>query len=501
MLYYKPMRIFASLSILALVSTLAGPFSVSTANAQTAAEAGFSVNTIIGDDQMSDYLSMSAGRIQEFLNTQTGILKSYTTTDGRTAAQVIYDAAQASQISPKVLLVTIQKESSMVTKSVFNTAAYSGSSQYYLDWITFYGWCDTCSSGVSKGFVNQMNATAAAFRRYLDAITSSGTTISGWGPTVTKGLACISSDYDNGRQICTPGTTVTITPTNAATSALYTYTPHPGGNYAFWKIWKDFNFNLRRVYPDGTLLQAKNTKDIFILQGGVKRRFATQNAFLAQYSTKQVITVPMDTLLQYDTGTPIYYANFTLLTTPSRGVYLLANDVKRPIKSKAALIAAGLVGKPTIKATWDILTLIPDGAPVTTADIYPAGAILQNAKNSQVFYVKDGVRYPIPSGDVYKNQFGTQLATKVPAAQLEKYTWGTSVGFRDGSLIQSKSGGAVFFVSNGYRMPIASAAAAKAYGFDKIMKNLIKTNDKSVNVHPIGPTLDVDTGMVSLASK
>lgn len=500
------MRIFNVLTILGLVVSLASPFGAPVAHAQTALEAGFITNTIIGDDQMTDYLSMSAGRIQEFLNNQPGILKSYVAPDGRTAAQVIYDAAQTSQISPKVLMVTIQKESSMITKAVFNTDAYSGSAQYYLDWITFYGWCDTCSTGVSKGFTNQIVATAAAFRRYIDLIASSGTSISGWGPAVTKTIPCITSDYANGRAICTPGTTVDITPTNAATSALYTYTPHPGGNYAFWTIWKNFNFNLRRVYPDGTLLQAKGSKDIYMLQGGIKRRFATQNALLATSSLKKVITVSPDALLQYDTGKAIYFANYSLVTAPNRGVYLVANDIKRPIKSKEALLKIGIDPKTAVKAGWEILNEFPDGPAITTADVYPAGAIVQNTKNGMIFYVKDGTRYPIASGDIYKSQFGAKKPIRVTAAEMEKYTWGSNVGFRDGELVQAKTStgkgtGPVYFISNGYRLPIASVAASKAYGFDKIMKNLIKTNDKSINVHPLGPVLDVDSNMVSLASR
>jgi len=495
------MRIFAISSILALFVSLASPFAVPVAEAQSAAEAGFVTTTVIADDQMVDYLSMSAARIQEFLNTQTGILKTYVGPDGRTAAQIIYDAARTSQISPKVLLVTIQKESSMITKSVFNTAAYSGSVQYYLDWITFYGWCDTCSTGISKGFTNQVNATAAAFRRYLNLIASSGTSISGWGPGVTKSIPCITSDYASGRLICTPGTTLNITPTNAATSALYTYTPHPGGNYAFWLIWKGFNFNMRRVYPDGTLLQAKGSKDVYILQGGIKRRFASQNALLATSSLKKVITVSADALLQYETGKAVYFANYSLVTAPNRGVYLVANDVKRPIKSKAALLKIGIDPKSAVKAGWDVLNEFPDGPAVTTDDIYPAGAVVQNIKNGMIFYVKDGIRYPVASGDIYKSQFAAKKPIKLKAEVLETYTWGSNVGFRDGELVQSKTGGAVYFISNGYRLPIASSAASKAYGFDKIMKNLIKTNDKSINVHPLGPTLDVDSNMVSLASK
>lgn len=492
------MRKATLLALLATILSIGTPFFSLPAVAQ--ADPAFSMQTIIADDQMTDSLSMTAARIQEFLSGQSGILKSYISSDGRTAAQVIYDAAQANTISPKVLLTTIQKESSMITRTSFNTSSYSGSAQYYLDWITFYGWCDSCSTGASKGFINQINATAAAFRRYLNYIASSGTTISGWGPGVTKTIPCISSDYSSGRMLCTPGTNISITPTNAATSALYTYTPHPGGNYAFWSLWRTFGFDHRRMYPDGSLLRANGKGTIYIIQNGQKRPYMNAAAFLASYSYKQVINVSLDALLQYETGTPIYFANYSLVAAPNRGVYLLVNDTRRPIKSRAALVKAGLQGKPVTKVTWDTLNLFTETTPVTDADVYPAGAVVQSKKNGMIFYVKDGVKYPVNSGEIYKNQFGNQKPIKLTAEQLDAFTWGPFVGFRDGTLVKSKTGGPVFFISSGFRLPIASMTAAKAYGFDKILKNLIRTNDKAINVHPLGQALDVDTGYVSLAS-
>lgn len=491
------MRKFASVILLAVLVNLAG---ILPARPAVAAPASFSMNFIVPDDQFLDYLGMSQARIQEFLDNRTGILKSYVAADGRPAAQVIYDAAVANKISPKVLLATIQKESSMITRSAFNTDGYSGSAQYYLDWITFYGWCDSCSTGVSKGFVNQMNSTAAAFRRYLDSIATTGTSISGWGPGIGKSLLCITSDYANGRELCTPGTAIVITPLNAATSALYTYTPHPGGNYAFWKIWNDFNFGFSRKYPDGTLLQAKGSSSIFLLQDGLKRKFKTRSAFLSRYSAKRVLTVSPDVLALYDDGKPIAFANYSVVSAPNRGVYLLVDDTKRPITSGKAFKAAGFTKEEVVKASWDDLNLYSDGESITTDNVYPSGALMQHNKTGALYFVKDGVRYPIISSSILKSQFGNQRPVKIAGSRLARYTIGNKVGFKDGDLVQSRTDTTVYFISNGSRLPIAHKAIY-AYGFDKIWKTRIITDDRSLAVHPLGPTLDVDSNLVSLASK
>lgn len=488
---------------LVLLSLLTGRLTGAQEVVTTPTEPVFDMNMLITDDEFGDYLSMSATKIQEFLSMQSGVLKDYQETgvDGqiKSAAQIIYDAAQQYKISPKVLLVTIQKESSMLTRSTFATTGYKGSQQYFLDWITFYGWCDSCSSGMNKGFSNQIAATAGAFRRYLDTIAVSGYTVSGWGPNIPKVLDC--HDHEISRGLCTAGTSYTVTPINAATAALYTYTPHAGGNKSFWIIWNSYNFGLRRIYPDGALLQVKGKSTIYLIQNGEKRPFISAAAFLSRYNYKQVITVPADHLFVYDTGLSIKYANYSLLQAPNKGIYLLVDDVKRPIISMAAFRNAGFLKEEVIKASWDDLNIYPNGENITTENIYPSGRLLQDKKSGGIYYIKDGLRYKILSRHIFRSQFGKRKPTPTNQAEIDKYPVSGYVGFKDGELVTTKETKIVYFISQGYRLPIASWAAAKAYRFDLIWKNLITTDEASLNVHPIGPTLDVNTANVQLSSR
>ncbi len=463
----------------------------------------FNPNMIVSDDEFTDTTSMSAAKIQEFLQLQSGVLKNlHVTVDGadKTAAQVIYDAAVANNISPKVLLTTIQKESSMLSRSSFSTSGYSGSQQYYLDWIMFYGWCDSCSSGSNKGFVNQINSAAAAFRRYLNAIAAQGYTISYWGPGMTKSIACISSDASRG--ICVAGQNIAITPANAATAALYTYTPHPGGNKSFWSLWNSYGFGWRRLYPDGSLLRAKNSSVVYLIQNGVKRAFVSNAAFLSRYSYSNVITVNPDHLFFYENGRSIKFANYSLLKTPRGGIYLLVDDTIRAIPSRTIFRTAGFSNDEVVKVTWNDIASFPQGPDITAENIYPSGRLLQNKKSGVVYYVKDGVRHGIPSREIYKSQFGKRKSTAVAPSVLDTYTLGEPVGFKDGELVVLKAGGTVYFISNGQKLPIESMEVAKAYKFDLIWKNLIRTNQASLDAHPTGPTLTLtDATPVTVAGQ
>src|SRR3989339_219697 len=79
----------------------------------------FNPNHIISDAEMTDYACMNLEEIDNFLKNKTGILNNYEILEPSTslnlkASQIIYNAAQNYKINPKVLLVLLQKEQSLV---------------------------------------------------------------------------------------------------------------------------------------------------------------------------------------------------------------------------------------------------------------------------------------------------------------------------------------------------------------------------------------------------
>ncbi|MBU2235568.1 hypothetical protein KKA01_00740 [Patescibacteria group bacterium] len=169
------------------------------------------INNIITDTELLDSDSMSLARIQSFLKDKGSYLANYMT-EGiggapKTAAEVIFDAANFYEISPKYLMVRLQVEQSLV----YDTDP----KQTQLDRAMGYGCPD--GSGCDpeySGFFNQINQSAKAIKgsKYLQGILDNGTTISGWGIGITK------TTLDG----------IAVTPVNAATAILYTYTPWVG---------------------------------------------------------------------------------------------------------------------------------------------------------------------------------------------------------------------------------------------------------------------------------
>ncbi len=171
-------------------------------------EAEFDKNAVLTDKALRDTSTLSAADIQAFLEEtpwgNTSVLATYEE-DGKSAAEIMYEAATKHGINPLELLVRVQMEQGLVSKKTASDES-----------ITLAFGCGCPHSPVCspkyEGFANQAECAAGTLSRSMDrALTSQGTA-SGW----KKGEEKLTQDE------------VEIVPANAATAALYTYTPWVG---------------------------------------------------------------------------------------------------------------------------------------------------------------------------------------------------------------------------------------------------------------------------------
>lgn len=251
--------------------------------------AAFNANKIIDDGVFNNTGTMSADQIDAFLNNKGSCLSpnsgfsardpvGYSPSGGYqyggnvSAGTVIAHAAQAYDLNPQVLIVTLQKEQSLITTSSCSTNtiskamgyacpdggssySYSGLNLYTRNGTTYTSVSGICVNSAAKaGFTQQV--IRAAWLLKFGQQRSVGNT--GWaiirgnwdnsddlqscysGP-MTEGYrrACPSSNlvyYDGLRSI--DGTTIHID--NGATAALYWYTPHFHGNQNFVSRFEDW---------------------------------------------------------------------------------------------------------------------------------------------------------------------------------------------------------------------------------------------------------------------
>lgn len=221
-----------------LIPTAAGSGSAAPARAAgplavQAPVVGFQPGNIIADGVFFAFNTMSAAGIQSFLDSKVATCQSgYTclkgfgmaTTDraadamcpgaytGRTwesAAQIIYNVAQACRINPQVLIVTLQKEQGLVT--------HTWPSDWRYTIAMGQGCPDTAECDARyHGFFNQVYGAAWQFKRYANPSGTSqyftwyapGRT---WNVRYHPNTACGSSP---------------VLIQNQATANLYYYTPY-----------------------------------------------------------------------------------------------------------------------------------------------------------------------------------------------------------------------------------------------------------------------------------
>ncbi|MGN8049771.1 hypothetical protein ACTJKO_08760 [Curtobacterium sp. 22159] len=290
-------------SVLAVASVLiglqiAGP-SASQDSASALSGSSFQPGNIITDANFYDGTSMSESQIQSFLNSQIGTCKSSSCLNvGRysmnsrgkdamcnavtggsslTAAQIIARVGAACGISPKVTLITLQKEQTLVNGATAQnpSAARLERAMGYSCPDNAQGKCDPAYAGVG----NQIYWSSWQWKRYGNP---AGTTnyFTWFAPGSNHQIQYQATDVNPN---CG---TKTVYVSNKATAALYYYTPYTPnqaalnnlygtgdscsayGNRNFWRLYSDwFGSPTASAKPIGKLDSAQDAGDAVHVRG------------------------------------------------------------------------------------------------------------------------------------------------------------------------------------------------------------------------------------------
>ena len=438
--------------------------------------ASFNKNNILSDSELTNFTSMSKDRVESFLKSKNGVLANYKSKDidgkNKSAGEIIYNACQKYLLSPKFMLVTLQKESSLITRK--------SASQKLIDQALGFGCPDGggCSSKYS-GFTHQVYSAADKIRNsYLADLEKKNATISGWG----VGRAKRASDG-------------LVTPANKATAVLYTYTPwigyhggaNVGGNSLFFDIWdRWFGFSdAITYYPSGTLLQSKESGIVYLIKDGSKMAFTSLGALVANYNINKTITVKEEVLDQYTEGVQILFPNYTLLQSPQGAIFLYVDGQKRGITSQEIFRKLGYNPEEVLPASEKELNNIPSGPQVAEQDLYPGGILYQNNSNGAVVFIdEEKQRHPIWAKEILETRFRGVPVFSKDKEEIKKYEKSDPVKFRDGELVTSPSSDSVFVIDNGRKRPFKSKKAFDKLGYQ--WENIVQTSDKVLDLHPKG---------------
>lgn len=427
----------------------------------------FDPNYILSDEEMTDSQAMDLNQIQAFL--ERGTLATYQSPDweGRTryAADIIWRTAQDHDINPRFLLVLLQKEQSLVEDP--------DPTQKQYDWATGYGVCDNCSMNDGslsrwQGFGKQVNSAAMQFTEgYMLDIAQHGVTAGKYGPDLP---------------VTIDGTTVT--PENAATAAMYAYTPHLHGNSNFVAIWDRW---FGKEYPSGTLLQAAGQDGVYRIEHGYRRPITSKAALTSRYNSALIITVSKTTLEQYPEGAPISLPNYSLVKDETGGIYLLVDDSMRHVESMEAFRQIGYSEDELVDITSAEVAQYAVGTPITASTQDPTGKVVKLTTNGAMFYLNNGIRQAILDPAILTANFPTATVENAAPVVIEQYREGSFLKLPDGTLVRSYENPAVYVISDGKKRPITSEQTFLDYGYS--WSNVIFVSDDVLNLHPTGDDL------------
>ncbi len=366
----------------------------------------------------------------------------------RTAAEIIWDAAQSSGLNPQVILVTLNKEQSLITGRHNDSADQI---QKALDFAMGFGCPDSggCDSSFIGFYFQLFGNYDAAGNRYLGAAKSlmkSFTTPGGRGPAVNGAPAKVGDTITLANTLggySGVQAQQTIILSNAATAALYRYTPHVfNGNYNFWKF-----FNTWFRYPNGTLIRSSKKSTLYIIQNGTKQQVPAFVATARGLDVNSAVSVSATELDSYPTDKVYGPADNTIISVDGKLYVFLAN-VKHPasafVISQRGLNAANAL---TVKASE--VEIFTDGPQLTPAD----GTVLKGDGSAAIYLVDSGT-LKLYTPFTFVQRAAASKVRVIPQAEIDSYPKSGFVPPLDGTVLKSQASGTVYVMQDGLKRPL-----------------------------------------------
>lgn len=456
------------------------------------AQAEFNPGRLIEDYELLDFNSMSLEEIQSFLEEKNSYLANLVVADTygkeKKASEIIYNAAvnnydcegitlsdtpteeerqtkcrKIGTVSPKFLLVLLQKEQSLIE--------LEDPKQSQLDWATGYGCPDSLACNpYYKGFGKQVNSAALQFRWYMVA-PRPGKTWFKEGETYTfkNKYGTISNEE------------IEVFIENKATAALYIYTPHVyNGNYNFWKIWN--RYFPPQSYPDGTILKVAN--NYWLIQNRQKRKFSSTSVLASRYNPNRAVVVGASELNAYEEGAPIRFHNYSVIMAPDGKLYLLVDNKKRLFSSTEAFRKIGYNLEEIVNASWQDINSYQDGKEINILSAYPMGALLQDKKTGGVYWVEEETKAPLIDKVFLKTAFKGKQIIPVEPSELDLYQTVSPYLFKDGEILKADNSPAVYLIENGKKRAFSSGEIFEKLGYQ--WESIIVVPEKIIKLYNDG---------------
>lgn len=448
------------LTVVSCVAALVGALLPALPPVATAAEAAeaalFDPGYIISDTNFFDSNSLNSAQVQQFLVAQvsscaTGFtcLKDYVQatpnmsasrycsvyggSPAERASEIIAKVGQACGISPKVLLVLLQKEQGLVTLRNPSATRFANA--------TGFGCPDSapCDPAYS-GFFYQVYYAARQFQVYTQNPTS-------WNYRAGNTNQILYSP----NAACGRGPVYIV---NQATANLYIYTPYQPngaalanlygtgdacssyGNRNFWRIYSDW---FGSPTDASSLFRTVSNPAVYLISGGVRHRVPDLSIFAALASLGPVQYVSQDLLDRFPISDPVG----RIIRDPAGKVYFIDAGVKFPFKSCEQLFDYG-----GACADGGYVQLAQEQAATFTTG--PELTSVVGTREGGRYFIDDGTKAEI-SDDASQTEAGIPLTmTVMSEVALVGLDLAAPIT-REGGFVRNRSDGGVVYLGDGQR--------------------------------------------------
>jgi hypothetical protein len=214
-------------------------------------------------------------------------------------------------------------------------------------------------------------------------------------------------------------------------------------------------------HPDGVLLQSPQDA-MFVIDDGKRRYIPSPLIFESQFRWQEAVKVSSEVLNRYPQGQNMLYPD-GLLIASATSVYIMDDNVKRPISSPEVFESYGLNWRQVRRATDFEHSIIPVGTMFTKVRTYPDGTLIQSDDSNLVYRFQGGqIQEAITPNLLRTQELSKDAVLTFPRRVVSRYTAGSTYRFRNGSLVSFD--GAVFLIQNGQRRAFVSPRAFTMMG-------------------------------------
>jgi hypothetical protein len=272
------------------------------------------------------------------------------------------------------------------------------------------------------------------------------------------------ANYDGYRPVNSNSLSVHLD--TGATASLYSYTPFTSGNQSFVARFEEW------FGPTKKSLVSTAGGGVYKVEDGIKRVFPNELTFLSySYRWSDVLVITYAQISQIPDGPVmtynVHFRNGHLVTSPSGGMYVVENGLKRPFPNEGTFFSYGYKFSDALVITSAEMGLIPDG-PAIGYNTHLRDGHLVTSPSGGMYVVENGLKRPFPNELTFLSYYRWSDALVISNQEINLIPDGAAmpynIHFRDGHLVTS-TGGGMYVVENGLKRPFPNEETFFSYGY------------------------------------